>query len=150
MDTTDIRSLIAIFNEENLTALRVRTGDVDIEIERQVAPIAAAPLPYVAGEKGADNPATAAAATATPSSEGILVRSPTVGMFYVAPSPDEAPYVLPGQEVFAGQTLCIVETMKMMNEVCAPVGGTIVEVLAANDTHVEYDQPLFRIEGSEG
>jgi acetyl-CoA carboxylase biotin carboxyl carrier protein len=150
METSKIRALMEIFNEEGLTALRVQDGDKAIEIERQPAPLAAAPL-AVASARPADENATPSSSSPHPSpSEGILVRSPSVGMFYVAPSPDDPPYVLPGQEVFAGQTLCIVETMKMMNEVHAPAAGVIAEVLAANDTHVDYDQPLFRIESSEG
>ena len=79
----------------------------------------------------------------------VLVRSPMVGMFYVAPSPDEDSFVKVGQEVLSGQTLAIVEAMKMMNEITAPAPGVVVEVLAANGAQVEYDQPLFRIATGE-
>ena len=75
----------------------------------------------------------------------ILVRSPMVGMFYISPSPDEDPFVKVGQEVLSGQTLAIVEAMKMMNEITTPAPGIVMEVLAANGSQVEYDQPLFRI-----
>ena len=74
-----------------------------------------------------------------------LVKSPLVGTFYVSPSPDEEPFVKVGQEVLTGQTLAIVEAMKMMNEITAPAPGVVTEVLAANGTQVEYDQVLFRI-----
>ena len=74
-----------------------------------------------------------------------LVKSPLVGTFYVSPSPDEEPFVKVGQEVLTGQTLAIVEAMKMMNEITAPAPGIVTEVLAANGSQVEYDQVLFRI-----
>ena len=80
--------------------------------------------------------------------DSLLVRSPMVGMFYLSPSPDEDPFVKVGQEVLSGQTMAIVEAMKMMNEITAPTPGVVVEVLAANGTQVEYDQPLFRISTS--
>ena len=71
------------------------------------------------------------------------MRSPLVGTFYRAPAPGEEPYVEVGDEVSAGQTLCIVEAMKLMNEIPADVSGEVVEVLAENTGGVEYDQPLF-------
>ena len=76
------------------------------------------------------------------------MTAPMVGTFYAGPSPDEDPFVKVGQEVLTGQTLAIVEAMKMMNEITAPAPGVITEVLAANGTQVEYDQPLFRISTS--
>ena len=94
---------------------------------------------------GKDQSNDAAAADQTEDDSSILVRSPTVGMFYISPSPDEDPFVTTGQEVLSGQTLAVVEAMKMMNEITAPVPGIITEVLAGNGTQVEYDQPLFRI-----
>ena len=80
--------------------------------------------------------------------DASVVRSPMVGTFYAGPSPDEDPFVKVGQEVLTGQTLAIVEAMKMMNEITAPAPGVVTEVLAANGTQVEYDQPLFRISTS--
>ena len=71
-----------------------------------------------------------------------------IGTFYVAPSPDEDPFVKVGQEVLSGQTLGIVEAMKMMNEIAAPAPGVITEILVGNGAQVEYDQPLFRISTS--
>ena len=73
-----------------------------------------------------------------------------VGMFYISPSPDEDPFVKVGQEVLSGQTLAIVEAMKMMNEITTPAPGIVVEVLAANGTQVEYDQPLIRVGTAAG
>ena len=91
-----------------------------------------------------------AAAVEDADESSILVRSPMVGMFYISPSPDEDPFVKVGQEVLSGQTLAIVEAMKMMNEITTPAPGIVVEVLAANGTQVEYDQPLFRVATAAG
>ena len=86
-----------------------------------------------------------AAAVEDADESSILVRSPMVGMFYLSPSPDEDAFVKVGQEVLSGQTLAIVEAMKMMNEITTPAPGIVVEVLAASGAQVEYDQPLFRV-----
>ena len=151
MDTKAIEELIAIMDKAQLTAIRVKQDDINIELERNHGNISAQAIPMLTERVGAllggSNAKAAAEAGDTAAEEegSILVRSPMVGMFYVAPSPDEEPFVKTGQEVLSGQTLAIVEAMKMMNEITAPKPGIIVEVLAANGTQVEYDQPLFRI-----
>jgi acetyl-CoA carboxylase biotin carboxyl carrier protein len=100
------------------------------------APVPAAPAPAAAAPKAdakaADKP-------------GTLVTSPFVGTFYRAPSPDSAPFVEVGSKVKKGQTLCIVEAMKLMNEIESEVDGTVAEILAQNATPVEFGEPLFRI-----
>lgn len=154
MDTKTIEELIAIMDKAELTALRVDDGDVKIELERSHGSLSPAALPLMAERVGAllagkDQSNTASVATDNTDDATILVRSPTVGMFYVSPSPDEEPFVKPGQEVLSGQTLAVVEAMKMMNEIAAPAPGVIIEVLAANGAQVEYDQPLFRISTSD-
>lgn len=151
----DIRDLLAIMDEGNLSALRFDDGTCKIELERNHGPLSQAALPLMAERvgqllharddltgvtEGAQSMPTAAEASGE-----TLVRSPMVGTFYVSPSPDEEPFVKIGQEVLTGQTLAIVEAMKMMNEITAPAPGIVTEVLAANGTQVEYDQPLFRI-----
>lgn len=140
-------------DEAGLTTLRVVEGDKEIFLERKpAAPAAyAAPLPAQVAPQ-----ASARQAPAVPAEEeGITVRSPMVGTCYLAPSPDEKPYVSAGCTVEAGQalalveagqTLALVEAMKMMNEICAPASGTLTEILAANGEQVEFDQPLFVIE----
>lgn len=79
----------------------------------------------------------------------VAVASPIIGMFFAAPSPDDAPYVTEGSAVQAGQTLCIVEAMKLMNEIPSPVSGTVVKVLAQDGGEVEVGQTLFLIEPAE-
>ncbi len=155
MDKQAIEELIAIMDKANLTALRVSDGDRKIELERGGSGISAAALPLMAERVGAllhdrdnSNIGLGSAGGAVDGEEddnSVIVRSPMVGMFYIAPSPDEEPFVKVGQEVLSGQTLAIVEAMKMMNEIPAPAPGIVVEVFAANGTQVEYDQPLFRL-----
>lgn len=153
MDTKSIEKLIDIMDKAELTALRVDNGDTKIELERHPGALSPANLPLMADRVGAllagKDESNAAAVVDPIDDSTMVVRSPTVGMFYVAPSPDEEPFVKPGQEVLSGQTLAVVEAMKMMNEIAAPAPGVVMEVLAANGTQVEYDQPLFRISTSE-
>lgn len=154
MDTKAIEELIAIMDKAELTALRVSDGDTKIELERNHGPLSSTALPLMADRvsallAGKTESHEAAALDTSDDENSILVRSPMVGMFYVAPSPDEDPFVKVGQEVLSGQTLAIVEAMKMMNEITTPAPGIVVEVLAANGTQVEYDQPLFRIATGE-
>ena len=149
MDTKAIEDLIAIMDKAELTALRVTDGETKIELERNHGSLSSTALPLMADRVSAllagKTESHEAAAGEDTDESSILVRSPMVGMFYVAPSPDEDPFVKVGQEVLSGQTLAIVEAMKMMNEITTPAPGVVVEVLAANGTQVEYDQPLFRI-----
>lgn len=150
MDTKTIEDLIAIMDKAELTALRIDDGTLKVELERDRGAFSPTALPLIADRvnallAGKDQSNEAVAADTPEDDSSMLVRSPTVGTFYVAPSPDEDPFVKVGQEVLSGQTLAIVEAMKMMNEIAAPVPGIVVEVLAANGTQVEYDQPLFRI-----
>ncbi len=76
----------------------------------------------------------------------VIVHSPMVGTFYAAPSPDKEPYVTKGKMVKEGDVLCIVEAMKLMNEIKSEIGGKIIETLIANGQPVEFDQPLFKIQ----
>ncbi len=82
---------------------------------------------------------------AAPQKEGTLVLSPTVGVFYASPSPDARPFVEVGDQVKKGDTLCIIEAMKLMNEIPSEVDGTVAEICVGNGQVVEYNQPLFRI-----
>lgn len=158
MDKKAIEELIEIMDKADLTALRLDEGGTKIELERThtTVGLGSPSLLGVAERVGAlldgknRSHEDAAAPEADDDSDGTtIVRSPMVGMFYVSPSPDEEPFVKPGQEVLSGQALAIVEAMKMMNEITAPTAGVITAVLAANGDQVEYDQPLFRITPSQ-
>ena len=129
----NILDLLDIMDEGNLTALRFKDGQVEIELERKPAAgaLSASTLPLMAERVG----------------QLLNAREDATGVVAGALG-DEDPFVKVGQEVLTGQTLAIVEAMKMMNEITAPAPGVITEVLAANGTQVEYDQPLFRISTS--
>lgn len=153
MDTKAIEELIAIMDKAELTALRVDDGETKIELERNRGSLPSSALPLMADRVSAllagKTESHEAAALEDVDKDSLLVRSPMVGMFYLSPSPDEDAFVKVGQEVLSGQTMAIVEAMKMMNEITAPAPGVVVEVLAANGAQVEYDQPLFRIATAE-
>ena len=124
MDTKAIEELIAIMDKAELTALRVDDGETKIELERNHGPLSSTALPLMADRVSAllagKTESHEAAAVEDADESSILVRSPMVGMFYISPSPDEDPFVKVGQEVLSGQTLAIVEAMKMMNEITTP------------------------------
>jgi acetyl-CoA carboxylase biotin carboxyl carrier protein len=91
----------------------------------------------------------APAGQASRGGKAVQVASPIIGVLYIAPSPEDAPFVKVGDKVEAGQTLCIVEAMKLMNEIPSPVAGTVVEVMANDGSEVEVGQALFLVEASE-
>ena len=143
MDVKEIESLARLMKENGLTALELTEGEAKLKLERRMEP-AAAPAP------AAPAAPVAAALGVTPAEgpaqkEGTLVLSPTVGVFYSAPNPDSKPFVEVGDQVKKGDTLCIIEAMKLMNEIPAEVDGTIAEVCVGNGQVVEYNQPLPRI-----
>jgi acetyl-CoA carboxylase biotin carboxyl carrier protein len=130
----EVERLVNLVRESGVGEVRVRQGEVEITVKAGPA------VPQPARE--ADPPAG--------EWDGLhAVRSPLVGTFYRAPAPGEDPYVEVGDRVRAGQTLCIVEAMKLMNEIPADISGEVVEVLAENAEGVEYDQPLFRLRPEE-
>ena len=130
-----------------------KLGEVAIELEGVKIKIkAAAPAPVIAAAPSAAAAPAAAAAAETETAPaddlpaGTQVKSPLVGTFYSAPSPDEPPFVLVGQEVREGDTLCIIEAMKVMNEIKAPCSGKVVRIMVQPGDMVEYNQLLCIIE----
>ena len=108
------------------------------------APVAAAPAPVAAAPSAA--PATPAAAPASDDSKYITVKSPMIGTFYRSAGPDKEPFVSVGNSVGKGDTICIIEAMKLFNEIESEVSGKIVKVLVDDASPVEYDQPLFLVD----
>ena len=150
----EVKALVKVLEGTDVTSLRWDRNGQQIVIRRgQAGPVtqvvhhaAAAPIPLTAA---APAPAPALAPVPAPKAEakpGVLVTSPFVGTFYRAPSPDSPPFVEVGAIVKKGQSLCIVEAMKLMNEIEAEISGKIAEILVANATPVEFGQQLFRIE----
>ena len=137
MNNQEIFDLIACFDRSGLTSLRLTRQDVTIEVTKGGAIPAAAPAP-----SPAPVPAPAAAPASQP--EGEVITAPMVGTCYAAPAPHQPPFVQAGDRVARGQTLCLMEAMKMMSEVTAPCDCVIREVLLKNGELAEFGQPLFR------
>jgi len=157
MNQKELKELIEFLIEKDITEFELERGDVKVRIKRgteQVvsvaSPYAAVPAP-VASSPAAHPPAAVPATphakeTAPAAEEGIhTVKSPIVGTFYESPSPGSPPFVKPGDTVEVGQILCIVEAMKLMNEIESDVAGEIVKMLVSNGQPIEYGQELFAI-----
>lgn len=137
MDIRKIKKLIDLMIESDLQAIEVKEGDQSISLTRPTPVYAAAPV--------AAAPTTAArAAPAAKTPRGAVETSPMVGVFYAAASPGEAPFVNVGQTVSAGETLGIIEAMKIMNPIEATKSGVIEEILVKNGEVIQFGQPLFR------
>lgn len=136
MNESDIRKYANLMSELGLTGLEVTENDRVVRLERNPAPQSTAPVQTV---QVGDVPQSAA------NEDLIEISSPMVGVFYAAPAEDADPYVQVGDRVKKGQTLCIVEAMKLMNEIVAETDGQIVEICAQNGQVVDFGCPLFRI-----
>jgi acetyl-CoA carboxylase biotin carboxyl carrier protein len=147
MDIRKIKKLIELVEESGINELEISEGEESVRISRG-GPIMAAPTyaPAPVAAPAAPVAAPAAAAPVAPVITGHVVRSPMVGTFYASSSPESAAFVQVGQHVNAGDTLCIIEAMKMMNQIEADKSGVIVEISAQNEDAIEFDQPLFIIE----
>ncbi len=150
MDLRKIKKLIDILEESNLAELEIKEGEESVRLSRvpKSAAAPAAPVTHVQ----VPAPAAPAPAASTPSvaggkelPAGHVLRSPMVGTFYASPSPEAAPYVKVGQSVKVGETLGVIEAMKMFNQIEADAAGTIVAVVATSGQPVEFDEPLFVI-----
>lgn len=154
MDIRKIKKLIELIEESDITEIEIKEGEESVRLSRQSAAqtvmMAAphVPVPVVAAA------ATQAASAATPANvaeqaeelNGHVVRSPMVGTFYRSPSPGAKAFIEVGQRVNVGDTLCIIEAMKILNQIEADKSGVIVNILVENAQPVEYNQPLFVVE----
>jgi acetyl-CoA carboxylase biotin carboxyl carrier protein len=150
MDLRKLKTLIELVESSGIGELEIQEGEERVRITRAVAPGAAASAPApayaTAVPLATPAPAAVAEAPAVPAeSEGHLVRSPMVGTFYRATSPGAKPFIEVGDAVQVGDTLCIIEAMKLMNEIEADKAGVVKQVLAENGQPVEYGQPLIVI-----
>ncbi len=149
MDIRKIKKLIELVEESGINELEISEGEESVRISRGGSVVQAAPMMQaapVAAPVAVVASAAPAAEAAVPALTGHIVRSPMVGTFYSSASPDAPAFVEVGQHVNAGDTLCILEAMKMMNQIEADKSGVIKEILANNEDAIEFDQPLFIIE----
>jgi len=153
----DVNRVLDFMSQHGLEEFEYAQGDIRIHLRKPgsaggaVVPFAAPPMPVVvppasAGTQAQDRGATPAAPTAGAADEGLhTIKSPIVGTFYSAANPSTPPFVKVGDQIRAGQVLCIVEAMKLMNEIESDLAGELVRVLVENGEPVEYGQPLFAI-----
>ena len=146
MDIRKVKKLIELLEESNINELEITEGEESVRISRGM-PIAAyaqpAPAPVAAAPLAA--PVAMAAAPAPEALVGHVVRSPMVGSFYGSPAPGSPAFVTVGQKVAQGDVLCIIEAMKMMNQIEADKAGTVGAILVEDGEPVEFDQPMFTI-----
>ena len=151
MDLRKLKKLIDLVQESGIGEIEITEGEEKVRISRQ-APggppllMAAPALHAMPVATAAPPPATAEAAAAAAEPKGHTLKSPMVGTFYRAPSPGAPSFVEVGQTVTKGQTLCIIEAMKLLNEIESDASGTVKAILVENGQPVEYGQPLFTIE----
>jgi acetyl-CoA carboxylase biotin carboxyl carrier protein len=164
MEFKQIQELIKAINKSNISELTVKEGEFEITIKQAqttetsfVAVQAPMHMPQMMQQApqqhiSAPQPAAVPAASQTPAQpaasagNGITIKSPMIGTFYRSPSPDKPSFVNVGDEIKAGQVLCIIEAMKLFNEIESEISGRVIKVLADDASPVEYDQPLFLVE----
>jgi acetyl-CoA carboxylase biotin carboxyl carrier protein len=160
MDLKEIQNLIKFVSNTGVAEVKLETGDVKITIRttlegntpeityvQQAAPVQQAMAAPVAATPVAAAPA-APAAPAEDNSKFVTIKSPMIGTFYRKPSPDKAPFVEVGSTIGKGDVLCVVEAMKLFNEIEAEISGKIVKILVDDMSPVEFDQPLFLVDPS--
>ncbi|MCL1832205.1 MAG: acetyl-CoA carboxylase biotin carboxyl carrier protein [Oscillospiraceae bacterium] len=140
---TITKELSGILKEKDLGSIFVRNGDMEIHVTGKTTQYQFAGGVPVAS--AANSAPTAAPATATQAAEGNYITSPTVGTFYAASAPDEQPFVKVGDRVTKGQVVCIVEAMKLMNEIPCEFDGTVAEILVNDGDLVDYGKELMRV-----
>ncbi len=157
MDLRKLKTLIDLVSESNISELEITEAEGKVRIVKTAPVYGAAPVAYVpapapapvaptAASIAAEAAATASAATAAAAEAGRVIKSPMVGTFYRAASPGAKPFVEIGDEVKEGQAVCIIEAMKIMNEIEADTGGKVLKMLCENGQAVEFGQPLFILE----
>ncbi|MBL7855733.1 MAG: acetyl-CoA carboxylase biotin carboxyl carrier protein [Cyclobacteriaceae bacterium] len=158
MKTSEIRDLIDFISQTGLNEVNIETRELKLHVKREpdqkvlksAAPVMAAPMamapPVAAPAPAATPPAPKAEKPAAVSKNTLEIKSPMIGTFYRSANPDSPPFVSVGDKVSKGQTVCIIEAMKLFNEIESEVSGTVVKVMVENSSPVEYDQVLFVVE----
>ncbi|MFZ9262644.1 MAG: acetyl-CoA carboxylase biotin carboxyl carrier protein [Chitinophagaceae bacterium] len=157
MDLKQIQDLVKMVNKSNISELSIEEKDIKITIKQkedkyvtgvpvqQVQAVQAAPVVSQAPAQAA-SPAAPKAAAPAAADNLLTIKSPMIGTFYRRPSPDKPNFVEEGDEVKNGKVVCIIEAMKLFNEIESEVSGRVVKILVEDSTPVEYDQPLFLVE----
>lgn len=151
MDIRKVKKLIDLLEESGIAEIEIKEGEESVRISRHSSVVAAPPANLHSVHTQtiapvADAPVQQSVSEAPAASTGELIKAPMVGTFYRSPSPNDEPFVEVGQKVTLGQTLCIIEAMKMFNQIEADKSGTIKRILVESGQPVEFDQPLFEVE----
>jgi acetyl-CoA carboxylase biotin carboxyl carrier protein len=151
MDIRKVKKLIELLEASDIAEIEIHEGEESVRISRHGTlpppPVAAAPVAVAAAPAAAGStPSGSAEEPQEPELEGHIIHSPMVGTFYRAPNPGAKPFVTEGQSVNAGETLCIIEAMKILNQIESDKTGVVKRILVENGQPVEYNQPLFIIE----
>lgn len=150
MDLKEIRKIVELMNEHELSYFHLEEEGVNLKLKKgaDIIQMPQAAMPTATPAATTSAASVAASTDATPAAEtpGCVIPAPMVGTFYVSSSPDAAAYVSVGDTVSAGQTICIIEAMKVMNEIEAETSGTITAIVAQDGEPVQYGDPLFRIQ----
>lgn len=155
MDIRKVKKLIELLEESAISEIEIKEGEESVRISRANAapayvpaavPPAAAPLPLQAAPPAAPPAAPAAAPPAEPEVDGTVINSPMVGTYYAAPSPGAPGFVKVGQSIKPGDTICIVEAMKILNQIESEVSGVVKQILVEDGQPVEFGEPLMIVE----
>lgn len=148
MNIKELKEIIAVMQENGLTELELEKNGFKVKLKKSPSGFEIKNEPTTEWRMPAvDIPQSQAPEKVEKEPEGVVVvRSPMVGTFYAAPAPDKEPYVSKGKAIKEGDVLCIVEAMKLMNEIKSEVSGQVIEILVSNGQPVEFDQPLFKIQ----
>jgi acetyl-CoA carboxylase biotin carboxyl carrier protein len=152
VDIRKVKKLIEMLEESKISEIEIHEGEESVRISRHSSmtdqPQTYVQVPMNTGlrqESAGVEPARPAAPAVAAEPEGLYIKSPMVGIFYASPSPDKPAFVAPRAEVKPGDIVCIIEAMKIMNQIEADIGGTVVKAMVENGAPVEYGQPLFLI-----
>ena len=159
MKTTEIRDLIDFIAQSGLNEVDIETKELKLHVKREpdqkvlkasapvmAAPVAVAPAPVAAAPVAQSAPAAKAEKPAASGKKTVDIKSPMIGTFYRSSNPDSPPFISVGDKVSKGQVVCIIEAMKLFNEIESEVSGTVVKAMVENSSPVEYDQVLFVVE----
>ncbi len=151
MNIKEIKEILVLMKENDLCEIEIEKEGIKLKLKKEVSgnyitePVVHSVRSAVRSAQAAQESLPAPAAAPAPAAGGTQIKSPMVGTFYASPAPDQPAYISVGQTVKPGDVLCIIEAMKLMNEIKSDIGGVIEEILVKNGEPLEFDQPLFRV-----
>lgn len=151
MNIKEIKEILVLMKENDLCEIEIEKEGIKLKLKKEASgnfvtePVVHSVRSAVRSAQAAQESLPASAPAPAPAAGGTQIKSPMVGTFYASPAPDQPAYISVGQTVKPGDVLCIIEAMKLMNEIKSDIGGVIEEILVKNGEPLEFDQPLFRV-----